>query len=134
MLAAFCFSFYNIAAQDLITRHHQFTVMFYALLGGTLLWVVVNPPWHLLEQHYSAGQWASLFLFACGSMLVPFGFYFTGLRYLDPTRAVVTSCLEPVFAILMAVAFVHESVRGLQVAGIVAVLAATVMVQDAGAS
>ena len=129
MLAAFCFSFYNIAAQSLITRRHPFTVMFYALLGGTLLWSVVNPPWHLLEQHYSAGQWASLFLFACGSMLVPFGFYFTGLRYLDPTRAVVTSCLEPVFAILLAVTLVHETLRGLQIAGILVVIVATVLVQ-----
>ncbi len=129
LLAAFSFSFYNIAAQDLITRNHQFSVMLYALLGGTLLWLLANPPWRLLEQHYSVAQWAFLFLFACGSMLVPFGFYFTGLRYLDPTRAVVTSCLEPVFAILLAVAFVHERVRSLQVAGIVAVLAATVMIQ-----
>ncbi len=129
MLAAFSFSFYNIAAQDLITRNHQLTVMLYALLGGTVLWMVASPPWHLLQQHYSAGQWAFLFLFACGSMLVPFGFYFTGLRYLDPTRAVVTSCLEPVFAILLAVAFVHEKVRSLQVVGIIAVLAATLMVQ-----
>jgi len=51
------------------------------------------------------------------------------LKYLDPTRAVVTSCLEPEFAILLAVAFVHEMVRSLQVAGIVAVLAATVLIQ-----
>jgi drug/metabolite transporter (DMT)-like permease len=129
MVAAFGFSFYNIGAQALITRHHQFKVMLYALLGSSLLWLTADPPWRLFEQHYSTGQWAFLFLFACGSMLVPFAFYFTGLKYLDPTRAVVTSCLEPVFAVLMAGVFAHETVRSLQVAGIVAVLAATVMVQ-----
>jgi drug/metabolite transporter (DMT)-like permease len=55
--------------------------------------------------------------------------YLSGLKYLDPTRAVITSCLEPVFAILFAWIFVGETLRGLQVAGIVAVLVATVMVQ-----
>ena len=62
-------------------------------------------------------------------MLLPYVLYFNGLKYLDPTRAVVTSCLEPVFAILLAVIFVHEAVRGLQIVGIAAVLVATVMVQ-----
>lgn len=62
-------------------------------------------------------------------MLLPYVFFFTGLKYLDPTRAVVTSCLEPVFAILFAVLFVGEALRPLQVLGIAAVLAATVMIQ-----
>jgi drug/metabolite transporter (DMT)-like permease len=132
MLAAFSFSFYNVAAQDIITRHHQFKVMLYALLGSTMLWLVVNPPWRLAAQHFSWGQWGFLFVFACLSMLVPFACYFTGLKYLDPTRAVVTSCLEPVFASLLAVTFVHETVRPMQVVGIIAVLAATVMVQMQG--
>ena len=65
-------------------------------------------------------------------MLLPFACYFTGLKYLDPTRAVVTSCLEPVFAILLAVTFVHEIVRPLQIVGIITVLAATVMIQMQG--
>jgi drug/metabolite transporter (DMT)-like permease len=42
---------------------------------------------------------------------------------------VITSCLEPVFAILFAVLFVSETLRPLQVIGIGAVLVATVMVQ-----
>jgi drug/metabolite transporter (DMT)-like permease len=62
-------------------------------------------------------------------MVLPYMLYLTGLKYLDPTRAVITSCLEPVFAILFAVLFVGESLRPLQAAGIVAVLIATVMVQ-----
>ena len=129
LLASFSFAFYNIVAQGLVSRNHQLKVMMYALLSAALLWNAVNPPWHLLAQPYSAGQWGFLFVFACLSMLLPYVFYFSGLKYLDPTRAVIASCLEPVFAILFAAAFVHESARGLQVLGIVAVLAATVMVQ-----
>jgi drug/metabolite transporter (DMT)-like permease len=129
LLASFGYAFYNVAAQGLITRNHQLTIMTYVLLSAAVLWLVVNPPWRLAGQHYSARQWGFFFVFACLSMLLPYIFYFSGLKYLDPTRAVITSCLEPVFAILFAVIFVHEVLRPLQVAGIVTVLAATVMVQ-----
>ena len=129
MVAGLCFSFYIVTGQGLVVRNHQLKVMTYALLGSAALWMGVNPPWRLIAQHYSAGQWFFLFLFSCLSILLPYVLYFTGLRYLDPTRAVVTSCLEPVFATLLAVTFLNEALQGMQVMGIVAVLAATVMVQ-----
>lgn len=129
LLASFSYAFYNIAAQSLVTRNHQFKVMAYALLGAAVLWGVLNPPWRLAKQGYSPAQWGFLFLFACLSMLLPYFFYFTGLKYLDPTRAVLASCLEPVFAILFAAVFIQEGLRWSQVLGIAAVLGAVVMVQ-----
>ncbi len=129
LLASFGYAFYNIGGQGLVTRNHQMTIMFYVLTSAAVLWTVVDPPWRLAAQHFSAGQWEFFFVFACLSMVVPYMFYFSGLRYLDPTRAVITSCLEPVFAIVFAVLFVHERLSSFQVVGILAVLAATVMVQ-----
>jgi DME family drug/metabolite transporter len=129
LLASFGYAFYNVAGQALVTRNHQFTVMFYLLLGAAAMWTVVNPPWKLIAQNFSGPQWGFLFVFACLSMVLPYMLYLSGLKYLDPTRAVITSCLEPVFAILFAVLFVGESLRVMQIAGIVAVLVATVMVQ-----
>ena len=129
LLASFGYAFYNVAAQGLVTRNHQFTVMFYLLLGAAVLWTVVDPPWKLMAQNFSGRQWGFLFVFACLSMVLPYMLYLSGLKYLDPTRAVITSCLEPVFAIVFAVLFVGETLRAMQIAGIVAVLVATVMVQ-----
>jgi DME family drug/metabolite transporter len=132
LLASFSFSFYNIAGQQLVSRHHPFRIMFFVLLGSALFWLIVNPPWRLVAEHYTSGQWGFLFVFACLSTLLPYFFFFSGLKYLDPTRAVIASCLEPVFAVLFAAAFVGEGVRALQGAGILAVLAATVMAQAGG--
>lgn len=129
LLASFSYAFYNIAAQSLVARNHQFKIMAYALFGAAVLWAILNPPWRLAAQNYSAGQWGFLFLFSCLSMLLPYFFYFTGLKYLDPTRAVLASCLEPVFAILFAAVFVQEGLHASQVLGIAAVLGAVVMVQ-----
>lgn len=134
LLASFSYALYNIVAPGLVHRNHPLKVMMYTLLSAAVLWTVLNPPWRLLGAHYNAAQWQFLFLFACFSMLLPYMLYFNGLKYLDPTRAVVASCLEPVFAILLAAVFVGEGLRGLQVIGILAVLAATLMAQTAGRS
>lgn len=129
MVASFSFAFYNLLAPGLVKRNHPLQVMLYALLGAAILWTTVNPPWRLAAQHLSRGQWEFLFLFACLSMLLPYMFYFTGLKYLDPTRAVVASCLEPVFAVVFAAIFVGEAVSALRIVGILAVLVGTVLAQ-----
>ena len=131
LMASFSFAFYNIAGQGLVQRYPPLTVMVYALLGAALMWACVNPPSRLAAAHYSTGQWTFLMIFAMMATLVPYVFYFNGLKYLDPTRAVVTGCLEPVFAILLALIFVGEGLTGLQALGIAAVLAATVLAQMA---
>jgi len=129
LLAAFSFCFYTVYGRKLLGSHDRWQVIAYALLGTSLFWIVVNPPWKIAAAHYSREQWIFLSVFAFTSMLIPFSFYYAGLRHLDPTRTIVTSCLEPVFTILIAATFLQEHLGWLQVLGIVLVLAATVVVQ-----
>jgi drug/metabolite transporter (DMT)-like permease len=68
-------------------------------------------------------------LFSITSMLIPFSLYFAGLQHLDATRAIVTACLEPVWAILLTAMILGELVSPIQVVGICVVLAATVVIQ-----
>ena len=133
LAAAFAFAFYNIGGRDLLVRYDHWRILVYVLLGAALFWLVVNPPWKIASAGYSAGQWAFLLLFAVVSVLVPYLFYFAGLRHLDATRAIVTSCLEPVFSIAIAALALNELVRPAQVAGMCLVLLATVLVQFPGA-
>ena len=70
-----------------------------------------------------------MLIFSIASMLIPFSLYFTGLQHLDATRAIVTACLEPVWAILLTAMILGELVTPIQVVGIVVVLAATILVQ-----
>jgi drug/metabolite transporter (DMT)-like permease len=126
---AFTFAFYNIAGHDLLTRHDHWRILLYVLLGSALFWLLVNPPWKIAAARYTAAEWLFLLLFAVVSVLVPYLFYFAGLRHLDATRAIVTSCLEPVFSIVIAAIALGELVRPVQVAGIALVLVATVLVQ-----
>jgi DME family drug/metabolite transporter len=128
-LAAISFAFYNVYGQHLLQIYDRWTVLVYALLGAAIFWQIVNPPWKIIAQHYSGGQWLFMALFSITSMLVPFSLYFVGLQHLDPTRAIVTACLEPVWAILLTAVILGEWVSPMQVLGIVVVLSATILVQ-----
>ena len=127
--AAFSYSFYNVIGADLLARFSRWLVLFYTLLAASLFWVIVNPPWRVVAQHYSSREWWFLFGFAMISMLLPFALYLGGLTLLDATSAIVTSCLEPVFATLLAAVVAGERVGGWQVAGIALVLSQSVLIQ-----
>jgi drug/metabolite transporter, DME family len=129
LLAAFSFAFYNIAGHTVLVRLDRWTVLLYAIFSASLFWLLVNPPWKVAAAHYSAGQWLFLLVFSLLSVLAPFAFYFAGLQHLEPTRAIVVSCLEPVFSILIAAVVLGEIVHPIQAAGIVLVLVAIVIVQ-----
>ena len=56
-LAAISFAFYNVYGQHLLQIYDRWTVLVYALLGAAVFWQIVNPPWKIIAQHYSGGQW-----------------------------------------------------------------------------
>lgn len=128
-LAAMSFAFYNVYAQHLLQAYQRWTVLVYALFGAATFWMLVNPPWKIAAHHYTSGQWVFMAVFSMTSMLIPFSFYFAGLQHLDATRAIVTSCLEPVWAILLTLVLLGEIVSPMQVLGMVIVLSATVLIQ-----
>ena len=98
-------------------------------MAASLFWIVINPPTRIIASHYSFAAWSFLIVFAMLSVLLPFAFYFAGLQRLDPTKAIIVSCLEPVFSILIAAAALKEVIRPLQAVGVLMVLSAIVVVQ-----
>jgi DME family drug/metabolite transporter len=129
LLAAFAFSFYNIAGHSILGRYDHWVVLFYTTLSAALFWILINPPWKIVAAHFSGAQWIFMLIFSMISMLAPFSLYFAGLKYLDPTRAIIVSCLEPVFSIVIAVMVLGETLKPLQVLGIVFVLCAIAVIQ-----
>ena len=127
--AAFSFAFYNVGGHSILARYDRWTVLLYVILSASLFWIVVNPPWKVVAAHYSGSQWLFLLMFSLISVLAPFSLYFAGLQYLEPTRAIVVSCLEPVFSIVIAAVTLGEVMKPLQTVGIVLVLVAIVVVQ-----
>jgi DME family drug/metabolite transporter len=129
LAAAVSFAFANIFARHLVEKNDRWRIFAYSMMGAGLGWLLINPPWKIVAAQYTSAQWIFLLAFAVVSMLIPYGFYFTGLQYLDATRAIVTSCLEPVFAILIAALALGELLGPIQIVGIIVTLTATVLIQ-----
>ncbi len=128
-VASFSFAFYNVGGHDILARYDRWKVLLYTLASAAAFWIVINPPWRIAGAHYSGEQWLFLFVFAITSVLLPFSLYFGGLQHLEPTNAIVASCLEPVFSIIIAAVVLGETMRPIQTVGILVVLAAIVLVQ-----
>ena len=130
LVAALSFAFYNVFGRHLVEAHDRWTVQAWALAGAAAGWLFIHPLWQVARAHYSAPQWGFMLLFSVTSTLIPFTLYVAGLRHLDATRAIVTSCLEPVFSVLIAAFALGEWVNRIQTVGILLVLASTILVQQ----
>jgi drug/metabolite transporter (DMT)-like permease len=129
LLAAFSFAFYNVGGHSVLARYDRWKVLLWVLASAATFWIFVNPPWKIWAAHYGREQWGFMLAFSLVSVLGPFSCYFAGLQHLEPTRAVVVSCLEPVFSIVIAAIALGELLRPLQTLGIVIVLVAIVLIQ-----
>jgi drug/metabolite transporter (DMT)-like permease len=129
LIASFSFAYYNIDGHNILLKHDRWTVLLYTTLAASLFWMIFNPPGEIVAAHFSRAVWLFLVGFAVTSVLIPFVFYFAGLEHLKPTKAIIASCLEPVFTILIAAISLREIVRPLQAIGILLVLSAIFVVQ-----
>jgi drug/metabolite transporter, DME family len=129
LIAAFSFAYYNVGGHYMLARYDRWIVLLYTTMAASLFWICVNPPQRIGAAHYSAGAWMFLFTFSVLSVLVPFTLYFAGLQHLQPTKAIIASCLEPVFTVVIAALVLQEVVRPLQAIGIAMVLASILVVQ-----
>jgi len=134
LLASFSFAFYNVAGHHILARYDRWRVLVWTFAAAAAFWLIVNPPWKIAAAHYAPAQWLFLFGFSMISVLGPFSLYFRGLQHLEPTRAIIASCLEPVFSILLAALLLGEVLRPIQTLGIIFVLAAILIVQRQGHS
>ena len=132
LLASFSFASYNVGGHRILARYDRWLVLLWTLTSASAFWLILNPPCKVIAAHYTSGQWVFLFAFSMISVLGAFSLYFLGLQYLEPTRAIIGSCLEPVFSILLAAALLGEVLHAVQTLGILLVLAAIVIVQLPG--
>jgi drug/metabolite transporter, DME family len=129
LLAAFSFALYNVGGHSVLLRYDRWIVLGYVVLSASVFWIFINSPGKIIAAHYSSSQWVFLLVFSVISVLAPFALYFSGLQHLEPTRAVVVSCLEPVFSIGIAAVTLGEVMAPMQTVGILLVLVAIVIVQ-----
>jgi DME family drug/metabolite transporter len=123
------FAFLNIYTRHVLQRYNVWTMTFYAIAFASLFWLIVNPPWNVIAESPSSDAWGGLAVLAIISVLIPHTLYFAGLQYVVASRAIITSTLEPVIAMMSAAVFLAELLQPLQVVGALLVIGAIVLLQ-----
>jgi drug/metabolite transporter, DME family len=121
------FAFLTIFTRTVLRTHGVWTMTVYSILFAALFWLVVNPPWKVAAAGLDAQTWGALFLLAVFSLLIPHTLFFGALRWIVPSRAVITSTLEPVVAIVTAAVFLGEVLQPLQAIGALFVIIAILL-------
>jgi drug/metabolite transporter (DMT)-like permease len=80
-----------------------------------------------VAAHYPATMWARFAMLGVFSTLVPFRFFYAGLKRLPAAEAGVIATAEPVVAIVSAFLFLGEGLRSGQMLGAALVIAAAVL-------
>lgn len=129
LAAAVSYAIFNVAGKPLTKHYSVWSALVLTLGAATLFWLVIQPPQTILRGQYSFHDWEVFTLVSTISILVPYSFYFLGLRYLTPTRAIITSTLEPVVAIVSAFIFLGGVMGALQIIGAVLVVSSIVWLE-----
>ncbi|MEW6727303.1 MAG: DMT family transporter [Bacillota bacterium] len=125
--AAF-FAFYTLFGKKGLEKYGAWTLTVYGYGFAAVLWCFVQNPVGV----WLAYNWTERLFFvyiAVFATVLPFGFFFEGLKYLSPTKTGIISTLEPVVAAVLAFLLLGERLALMQIAGCGLILAAVVLIQ-----
>lgn len=123
------FAFYTVYGQRGLRRYDSRTMMAYAFLSSTIIWLMIRPAWKIGWADYSFSSWAFFLYLGAVATVLPFIFYLASLKYLEASRSSLTSILEPVVAAIAAWVWLGQTLWPLQIAGGVAVLFGVLLLQ-----
>src|SRR3954453_9899771 len=135
-LAAITYAAYILLAERGVRRRDPISLSAWGFLFATLFWSVLAPWWRFpggrADDHVSLlgnlasshlPLWALMTWMVLFGTIIPFALIVAALRHLSATRTGVTAMLEPVLAIVVAWAWLGESLDATQIAGAAATLA-----------
>ncbi len=141
---AFALTAYLLMAERERRHRDAASLSFYGFLFAALLWAIIQPlwdfPWDVLGEdvslqgnlsEYSTPVWVLVsFIVVIGTM-VTFSLLAGSLRHISATRASIVATLEPVFATVVAWAWLGESFGATQLIGGAVVIAGILVAQSA---
>jgi drug/metabolite transporter (DMT)-like permease len=129
LLSALTFAWYAIHGEYGMRRYNPWTVLFYALLFGAVVWNILHPPLEAFMHAYSPVQWMWILYIGVMGTLVPFGLYLEGINLIRSTRASITATIEPITAGIISYIFLNETLEIPQITGGVIVIASIILLQ-----
>jgi drug/metabolite transporter (DMT)-like permease len=124
--AGFTFGIYSVFTKEALRRGYgSLETVILALGSGLLFLALLRPPWVFLPLvHSPVMMWLLVLAVAIFCTMLPYILFVAGLRHMEAGKATLSAAVEPVVAILLAVALLGETLAVPQIAGVLIVLAA----------
>lgn len=130
LAAASFFALYSLMGKYAAVRFSPWTLLAWGLLAAAIFWLFyLGGPGRVIELISHPAGAAVVAYMAVFATIVPFAAFLAALHYIDATRALVISTLEPVVAAIVAFVLFGEAFSPLQIAGGALVIAAIIVVQ-----
>ena len=129
IVSAVCFAFFNVYNRVATKQYSIWTAVTWTLICAGIFWVIIDILFGIETVHTGSLEVATLTGFSFTSVIFPYYFYFTGLRHLTPSTAVIVSTLEPVVAILTSFLFLGETLGMSQIAGGIFIVSAVILLE-----
>jgi drug/metabolite transporter (DMT)-like permease len=119
LLAGLCFALFTVFGKEATDRYSTITMNTYAYVGGAVallpltLWEAARLP----LSHVSAGAWLAAVYMALFPSVIAYLIYYHALGHMTASRVSAFSYLQPVFAAVMGVAILGETLGAPVIAG-----------------
>ena len=123
---------YNILAKGAIKRYGPWTLSAYGFGFGAFWLFVIASPQAVFSTHLPPAGWMILAAWVLIPTILGYALYLTALKYIEVSKASIVCTLEPVSAIVLACLFLGETIAPMQLAGAALVIAAVVVLSQAG--
>ncbi len=129
ILSAVCFAFFNIYYKVASKHYSVWTAITWTLTSAAIFWLLLDAVGAVNAGHMAVADIPILIGFSFSSIVIPYFFYFTGLKYLPPSTAIIVATLEPVVAIVTSFAFLGEALGLSQIAGGIFIVSAVILLE-----
>ena len=125
VLTGLCFALFTVFGKEVTHQYSTITMNTYAYVGGGVallpltLWEATHQP----LAHVSAGAWLAAIYMALFPSVIAYLIYYHALAHMTASRVSAFSYLQPVFASIMGVAILGESLGAPVIGGGLVILA-----------
>jgi drug/metabolite transporter (DMT)-like permease len=132
--AMLCWSAYSVAATPLLERHSPLVVTGWAMISGTLVYLIVAVV-PMLQTDWgaiSSLSWALMTASALLALAFSYIVWYTAVQKIGSARTAIYSNLTPIVAMIVAALWLGEAITRTQIAGAALILSGIAVTRLAG--
>jgi drug/metabolite transporter (DMT)-like permease len=129
-----CWSAYSVLSQPILRRYSPIFVTGISMVLGSVLYVAIAVPAFVRTDwpSISAASWVLMVVSSVFALGFAYVIWYTGVQRLGSSRTAVYSNLTPIFAMVIAWAWLGEPISRAQIVGAGAILGGVVVTRRAG--